>query len=130
MQPHLDYNNVPSVVYTHPEVAWVGKTEDELKEAGVAYKKGKFPFGANSRALAVEETEGFVKVLADAETDQLLGVHIINADAGELIGEACISIEYGASCEDVARVCHAHPTLSEAFKGAAQQAAFGKAINM
>jgi len=127
--PHLDYNCVPSVVYTHPEVAWVGKTEEDLKKEGVAYKKGKFVFGANSRAKANQEDVGFVKVLADKATDKLLGVHIVNAIAGELIGEACVGIEYGAATEDLARVCHAHPTLSEALKGATQMTAFGKAIN-
>merc|ERR1719254_498493 len=127
--PHLDYNCVPSVVYTPPEVAWVGKTEEMLKAEGVAYKKGKFTFGANSRAKANQEDIGFVKVLADKATDKLLGVHIVNAIAGELIGEACVGIEYGAATEDLARVCHAHPTLSEALKGAAQFTAFGKAIN-
>eukprot|EP00413_Alexandrium_margalefii_P000364 CAMPEP_0204511388 /NCGR_PEP_ID=MMETSP0661-20131031/397_1 /ASSEMBLY_ACC=CAM_ASM_000606 /TAXON_ID=109239 /ORGANISM="Alexandrium margalefi, Strain AMGDE01CS-322" /LENGTH=491 /DNA_ID=CAMNT_0051516469 /DNA_START=48 /DNA_END=1523 /DNA_ORIENTATION=- len=128
-EPHLDYNCVPSVVYTHPEVAWVGKTEEDLKKEGVEYKKGKFVFGANSRAKANQEDVGFVKVLADKKTDKLLGVHIINAIAGELIGEACVGIEYGAASEDLARVCHAHPTLSEALKGASQMTAFGKAIN-
>merc|ERR1719480_237977 len=127
--PHLDYNKVPSVVYTHPEVAWVGFTEEQLKADGVAYKKGKFPFAANSRAKSNADTDGFVKVLSCKETDKLLGVHIINAAAGELIGEACVGIEYGAAAEDLARVCHAHPTLSEAVKGATQQVAFGKAIN-
>jgi dihydrolipoamide dehydrogenase len=127
--PHLDYNNVPSVVYTNPEVAWVGKTEEQLKADGVAYKKGKFLFAANSRAKANGEETGFVKVLADKETDKLLGVHIVNGIAGELIGEACLAIEYGASTEDLARVCHAHPTQSEALKGATQFTAFGKAIN-
>jgi dihydrolipoamide dehydrogenase len=127
--PHLDYNTVPSVVYTHPEVAWVGKTEEQLKAEGVEYKKGSFVFGANSRAKCNQEDEGFVKVLADKKTDKLLGVHIVNAVAGELIGEACVGIEYGAASEDLARVCHAHPTLSEALKGAAQKTAFGKAIN-
>jgi dihydrolipoamide dehydrogenase len=127
--PHLDYNNVPSVVYTNPEVAWVGRTEEALKEAGVEYKKGKFVFAANSRAKANGEEVGFVKVLSDKETDQLLGVHIVNGIAGELIGEACLAIEYGAATEDLARVCHAHPTLSEALKGATQFTAFGKAIN-
>ncbi|CAK0878645.1 unnamed protein product [Prorocentrum cordatum] len=127
--PHLDYNTVPSVVYTYPEVAWVGKTEEQLKGEGVAYKKGKFVFGANSRAKCVAEEAGFVKVLADKATDKLLGVHIVNSMAGELIAEACVGIEYGASSEDLARVCHAHPTLSEALKGAAQMTAFGKAIN-
>ena len=127
--PHLDYDKVPSVVYTHPEVAWVGLTEEMCKERGIEYNKGKFPFMANSRAKTVQDTDGFVKVLTDKETDKLLGVHIINADAGELIGEACLAIEYGASSEDIARVCHAHPTLSEAVKGAAQMTAFGKAVN-
>merc|ERR1711865_183397 len=127
--PHLDYNNVPSVVYTHPEVAWVGKTEEQLKEEGVAYKKGKNSFAANGRAIANGDTEGFVKVLSCKATDKLLGVHIINAIAGEIIGEACLGIEYGASAEDLARVCMAHPTLSEVVKGAAQKAAFGKAIS-
>jgi len=128
-EPHLDYNVVPSVVYTHPEVAWVGKTEEQLKAEGVEYKKGKFVFGANSRAKANGEEAGFVKVLACKKTDKLLGIHIINAVAGELIAEACLAIEYGASTEDLARVCHAHPTLSEALKGASQMTAFGKAIN-
>jgi len=127
--PHLDYNMVPSVIYTHPEVAWVGKTEEQLKAEGIEYKKGKFTFGANSRAKANGEDIGFVKVLADKKTDKLLGVHIINAIAGELIGEACLGIEYGANSEDLARVCHAHPTLSEALKGAAQMTAFGRAVN-
>merc|ERR1719356_394584 len=127
--PHLDYNTVPSVVYTYPEVAWVGKTEEQLKGEGVAYKKGKFVFGANSRAKCVAEEAGFVKVLADKATDKLLGVHIVNNLAGELIAEACVGIEYGAASEDLARVCHAHPTLPEALKGAAQMTAFGKAVN-
>jgi dihydrolipoamide dehydrogenase len=127
--PHLDYDKVPSVVYTYPEVAWVGKTEDALKKEGRAFNKGKFMFAANSRAKANGEESGFVKVLSDKETDELLGVHMINGIAGELIGEACLAIEYGAASEDVARVCHAHPTQSEALKGAAQFSAFGKAIN-
>jgi len=126
---HLDYNLVPSVVYTHPEVAWVGKTEEALKAEGVEYKKGNFPFMANSRAKTNVDTDGFVKVMTDAKTDKILGVHIINSQAGELIGEACLAMEYGASSEDIARVCHAHPTLSEALKGACQQTATGKSIN-
>merc|ERR1712151_110054 len=128
-KPHLDYNNVPSVVYTHPEVAWVGKTEEMLKEEGVAYNKGKFAFAANGRAIANGDTEGWVKVLSCKKTDRLLGVHIINAIAGGIIGEACLGIEYGASAEDLARVCMAHPTVSEVVKGAAQKVAFGKAIS-
>lgn len=126
---HIDYNCVPSVVYTHPEVAWVGKTEEQLKEAGVVYKVGKFPFAANSRAKAINDTDGFVKMLSCKETDKILGAHIIGAGAGEMIAEPCLAMEYGASSEDIARVCHAHPTLSEAFKEAAVSAAFGKPIN-
>lgn len=127
--PHLDYNKVPSVVYTNPEVAWVGKTEEQLKEEGTPYRKGKFLFAANSRAKANGEETGFVKVLSHKETDVILGVHMVNGLAGELIGEACLAIEYGACSEDLARVCHAHPTQSEALKGATQFTAFGKAIN-
>jgi dihydrolipoamide dehydrogenase len=107
--PHIDYNCVPSVIYTHPEVAWIGKSEEQLKKENVKYKVGKFPMAANSRAKTIGETDGFVKVLNDAETDRILGVHIINGLAGELINEAALAMEYGASCEDVARVCHAHP---------------------
>lgn len=106
---HIDYNCVPSVVYTHPEVAWVGKSEEDLKKEGVEYKIGKFPFMANSRAKTNNETDGFVKVLADKQTDRVLGTHIIGPGAGELINEAVLAMEYGASAEDVARVCHAHP---------------------
>ena len=116
---HVDYDLVPSVVYTAPEVAWVGKTEDQLKAAGVAYKAGKFPFSANSRAKINHETDGFVKVLADAETDRILGVHILGPQAGEMIGEACVAMAFGGSSEDIARVCHPHPTRSEAVKQAA-----------
>jgi dihydrolipoamide dehydrogenase len=129
VKPHLDYNNVPSVVYTHPEVAWVGKTEEQLKADGVEYKKGKFSFQANGRAIANGDTDGFVKVLACKKTDKLLGVHIIQAVAGEIIGPACVGIEYGAAAEDIARTCMAHPTVSEVLKGASQKAAFGKAIS-
>jgi len=106
------------VIYTYPEVASVGKTEEELKEAGIAYNKGSFPFSANSRARANGSSEGFVKVLAEKDTDKILGAHIIGPNAGEMISEAVIAIEYGASSEDLARTCHAHPTLSEAFKEA------------
>ena len=116
---HVDYDLVPSVIYTGPEVAWVGKTEEQLKAAGVSFKKGKFPFTANSRAKINHETEGFVKVLADAATDKVLGVHIFGPSAGELIGEACIAMAFGGSSEDIARTCHAHPTRSEAVKQAA-----------
>lgn len=111
---HIDYNCVPSVVYTHPEVAWVGKAEEDLKKEGVEYKVGKFPFMANSRAKTNNETDGFVKVLADKTTDRVLGTHIIGPGAGELINEAVLAMEYGASAEDVARVCHAHP-VSQPF---------------
>lgn len=116
---HVDYNTVPSVIYTWPEVASVGKTEEQLKEDGVAYNAGKFPFMANSRGRAIGETEGFVKVLADAKTDRVLGVHIIGPDAGTLIAEAVAVMEFGGSAEDIARTCHAHPTLNEAVKEAA-----------
>ncbi|XP_017072224.1 dihydrolipoyl dehydrogenase, mitochondrial [Drosophila eugracilis] len=126
---HIDYNCVPSVVYTHPEVAWVGKSEEQLKQEGVAYKVGKFPFLANSRAKTNNETDGFVKVLADSATDKILGTHIIGPAAGELINEAVLAMEYGAAAEDVARVCHAHPTCAEALREANVAAAFGKPIN-
>ena len=116
---HVDYNLVPSVVYTSPEVAWVGKTEEQLKEAGVAYKVGKFPFSANSRAKINHETEGFAKVLADAKTDEILGVHIVGPQAGEMIGEYCVAMAFKAASEDIARVCHPHPTRSEAGRQAA-----------
>uniref|UniRef100_A0A1Q3FH67 Dihydrolipoyl dehydrogenase n=1 Tax=Culex tarsalis TaxID=7177 RepID=A0A1Q3FH67_CULTA len=126
---HIDYNCVPSVVYTHPEVAWVGKNEEELKAEGVPYNVGKFPFAANSRAKTNNETDGFVKVLADKQTDRVLGVHIIGPNAGELINESVLAMEYGASAEDVARVCHAHPTCAEALREAHTAASFGKPIN-
>jgi len=107
------------VVYTYPEIASVGKSEEELKEAGVAYKIGKFPFTANGRAKVNMTTEGFVKILADAKTDRVLGVHILGPDAGNMIAEAAVAMEFGASAEDIARTCHAHPTLPEAVKEAA-----------
>jgi len=116
---HVNYGVIPSVVYTAPEVASVGNSEDELKAAGVAYNVGKFPFTANGRAKANQETEGFVKILADANTDRVLGVHIIGANASELIAEGAVLMEFGGSAEDLARTCHAHPTLSEAVKEAA-----------
>lgn len=116
---HVNYDLVPSVVYTFPEVAWVGKTEEELKAAGIAYKTGKFPFTANSRAKVNHEGEGFVKVLADATTDQILGVHMIGPQVGEMIGEYCVAMEFSASSEDVARTSHPHPTRSEALRQAA-----------
>jgi dihydrolipoamide dehydrogenase len=116
---HVDYNLVPSVVYTFPEVAWVGQTEDQLKADGVAYKVGKFPFSANSRAKINHETDGYAKVLADPVTDRILGVHIMGPQAGEIIGEACVAMAFGGSSEDLARTSHAHPTRSEAVKQAA-----------
>ena len=119
MQSHMNYDVIPAIVYTHPEIASVGKMEDELKDDGVAYTKGMCPFGANGRARTLGETEGRVKILADAKTDRVLGVHIIGARAGDLIAEAAAAMEYGASSEDIARTCHAHPTLSEAVHEAA-----------
>ena len=116
---HVNYDVIPGVVYTNPEIASVGKTEDELKAAGVAYKVGKFPFTANGRARAMRHTDGFVKILADAATDRLLGAHIVGFGAGEMIHEACVLMEFGGSAEDLARTCHAHPTMSEAVKEAA-----------
>jgi dihydrolipoamide dehydrogenase len=126
---HVNYGVIPSVIYTAPEVASVGKSEEELKEAGIAYKVGKFPFTANGRAKVNRTTEGFVKVLADEATDRVLGVHILGADAGTMIAEAAVLMEFGGSAEDLARICHAHPTLNEAVKEAAL-AADGRAIHM
>ena len=116
---HVNYDVIPSVIYTAPEVASVGRTEEELKQAGIAYRVGKFPFTANGRAKVNRTTEGFVKVLADEGTDRVLGVHIIGADADTMIAEAAVLMEFGGSAEDLARTCHAHPTLSEAVKEAA-----------
>jgi dihydrolipoamide dehydrogenase len=126
---HVDYSAIPGVVYTWPEVASVGQTEEELKAAGIAYNIGKFPFTANGRARAMGYTEGFVKLLADKTTDRLLGAHIIGPDAGTLIAELTTALEFGASAEDIARTCHAHPTLEEAVKEAALAVA-GRALNM
>ena len=116
---HIDYNIIPGVVYTHPEIASVGRTTEELKEAGIAVKAGKFPFMANSRARCQNEMDGFVKILAHAETDEILGAHLIGPHAGDLIHEICVAMEYGAASEDLARTCHAHPTVSEAVRQAA-----------
>ena len=116
---HVNYDTIPGVVYTKPEVASVGKTEEQLKELKTKYKVGKFPFLANSRAKAINEPEGFVKILADEKTDKVIGVHIIGPHAGEIIAEMAIAMEFGASSEDIARTCHAHPTFSEAIKEAA-----------
>jgi dihydrolipoamide dehydrogenase len=125
---HVDYDLVPAVVFTHPEIAAVGKTEEQLKEAGVAYRKGVFPFRANGRARTINDTTGKVKVLADAATDRVLGIHIIGPAAGDLVGEAAAAMNFGATAEDIARVCHAHPTLPEALKEAAM-AVDGRAIH-
>ncbi|KAJ1503029.1 dihydrolipoamide dehydrogenase precursor, partial [Coelomomyces lativittatus] len=119
---HVNYNAIPSVIYTHPEVAWVGETEQGLKEKKIPYEVGTFPFLANSRAKTNADTQGLVKILTDKETDRILGAHIIGPNAGEMIAEATLAIEYGASSEDIARTCHAHPTLSEAFKEACMAA--------
>jgi len=125
---HVNYNTIPGVVYTHPEVAGVGKTEEELKESGVKYKKGAFPFAANSRARTNDDFDGTVKILTDAATDKLLGAWMIGPNAGELIAEVVLAMEYGAASEDIGRTCHAHPTLSEAVKEACM-AAYGKPIH-
>ncbi len=126
---HVNYGAIPGVVYTWPEVASVGKTEEELKAEGIAYKVGKFPFMANGRARAMGDTDGFVKLLADKTTDRLLGAHIIGPDAGTMIAELVLAIEFGASAEDVARTSHAHPTLNEAIKEAAL-AVDGRALHI
>jgi dihydrolipoamide dehydrogenase len=126
---HMNYDAIPSVVYTWPEIASVGKTEEELKASGQAYRVGKFPFSANSRAKANKDTEGFVKILSDAKTDRVLGCHIIGPDAGTLIAEVVLAMEFGASSEDIARTCHAHPTLNESVRDAALAASVG-AIRM
>jgi dihydrolipoyl dehydrogenase len=126
---HVNYDAIPNVIYTFPEVASVGKTEEELKAAGIAYNAGKFPFTANGRAKVNHTTDGFVKILSDAKTDRVLGVHIVGADAGTMITEATIAMEFGGSAEDIARTCHPHPTLSEAVKEAALAVA-KRAIHM
>ncbi|MEM9107752.1 MAG: FAD-dependent oxidoreductase, partial [Pseudomonadota bacterium] len=126
---HVNYNVIPSVVYTQPEVASVGKTEEELKSEGIAYRVGKFPFSANGRARAMLQSDGFVKVLSDEHSDRVLGVHIVGFGAGDMIHEAAVLMEFGGSAEDLGRTCHAHPTMSEAVKEAAM-AAFAKPIHM
>ena len=126
---HVNYDVIPNVVYTFPEIASVGRSEDELKQAGVGYNVGKFPFTANGRAKVNHQTDGFVKILADAKTDRVLGVHIVGSDAGNMIAEAAVAMEFGASSEDIARTCHAHPTLPEAVKEAALAVA-KRAIHM
>lgn len=126
---HVNYGAIPGVIYTHPEVASVGMTEEQLKSAGIKYRVGKFPFSANSRARTNDDSEGFVKILSDASTDKMLGVHMIGPNVGELVAEMVLALEYGASSEDVARTCHAHPTLSEAVKEACMTA-YDKPIHM
>jgi len=126
---HVNYDVIPDVIYTYPEVAKVGQTEEELKEQGIDYKSGKFPFMANGRAKANKQTDGFVKVLADAKTDKVLGVHIVGPDAGNMIAEAAVLMEFSGSAEDLARTCHAHPTLTEAVKEAAL-AVDGRALHI
>jgi dihydrolipoamide dehydrogenase len=126
---HVNYDVIPSVIYTAPEVASVGKTEEELKAAGVEYKIGKVPFSVNARARANADIEGFVKILTDARTDKVLGCHIIHGEAGTLIAEAALAMEFGASAEDIARTCHAHPTVAEVVKEAGL-AANGRTLNM
>lgn len=129
-KPHIDYNLIPGVVYTWPEVASVGKTEEELKAAGKKYKSGSFPFKASGRARASMDTDGFVKVLADADTDEVLGVHMIGPRVADMIAEAVVAMEFRASAEDIARICHAHPTYTEALKEAALAATANRAIHI
>jgi len=117
--PRLDYNSMPRVIYTTPEIAWAGKTEQQLRAEGRDYKTGQFPFAANGRALGPGDAEGFIKMLADAKTDEILGVHIIGANASELIAEAALALEFRAAAEDIARTCHPHPSLSEVMREAA-----------
>lgn len=125
---HVNYAAIPSVMYTHPEVAWVGQSEQDLQKSGAQYRIGTFPFSANSRAKTNQDSDGMVKMISDPETDRILGVHIIGPNAGEMIAEGTLALEYGASSEDIARTCHAHPTLAEAFKEAAM-ATYAKAIH-
>ena len=129
-KPHMDHNLIPGVVYTWPEVAAVGKTEEQLKAAGVEYKSGSFPFKASGRARASMDLDGFVKVLADKETDEILGVHMIGPRVADMIAEAVVAMEYGASAEDIARICHAHPTFTESFKEAALDATGKRALHI
>jgi dihydrolipoamide dehydrogenase len=118
-KPRVDFNTVPWVIYTAPEIAWVGKTEQQLKAQGVEYRAGTFPFSANARARALGDTGGLVKFLANTKTDEILGVHVIGPFAGELIAEAVVAMQFRASSEDIGMICHAHPSLSEAMKDAA-----------
>ena len=125
---HVNYDAIPGVIYTHPEVAAVGKTEEELKAEGIQYNKGIFPFMGNSRARTNEDSDGMVKILADKKTDKILGIHLLGPNVGEMIAEGVLGMEYGAAAEDIGRTCHAHPTLSEAFKEACM-AAYDKPIH-
>ena len=129
-KPHIDYNCIPAVIYTSPEIAWVGRTEQQLEAEGRAYKSGQFPFAANGRALGMGAADGFVKVLADAATDEVLGVHIVAATASDLIAEAVMAMEFRASAEDIGRICHAHPSMSEALREAALAATDKRALNI
>ena len=126
---HVDFNTVPWVIYTSPEIAWVGKTEQQVKAENTEYRAGSFPFMANGRARALGDTTGFVKIIADKKTDRILGVHVIGPMASELIAEAVVAMEFGASSEDIAMICHAHPSLSEAMKEAAL-AVDGRTLNL
>ena len=128
-KPEVAYDCIPWVIYTHPEIAWAGRTERELKDAGVDYRKGSFPFLANGRARGLGETDGMVKILADAVSDRILGVHIMGSAASDMIAEGVLAMEMMASSEDIARTCHAHPTLSEVFREAAL-AVDGRAIHI
>ena len=128
-KPHIDYNCIPFVIYSNPEIAWVGKTEAQLKAEGRGYRAGQFPFMANGRALGMAAADGFVKVLADDRTDEILGVHIIGMGASDLIAEAVVAMEFKASSEDIARICHPHPSLSEVMREASL-AVDKRALNM
>ena len=128
-KPHIDYNCIPWVIYTSPEIAWVGQTEQQLRAAGREFKAGQFPFMANGRALGMNAADGFVKVLADAQTDEILGVHIVAANASDLIAEAAVAMEFKAASEDIARICHPHPSMSEVMREAAL-AVDKRALNM
>jgi dihydrolipoamide dehydrogenase len=129
-KPHINHLLIPGVVYTWPEVAAVGYTEEQLKESGVAYKAGSFPFKASGRARASMDTDGFIKVLADANTDEILGVHMVGPRCADLIAEAVLAMEFKASAEDIARICHAHPTFTESFKEAALDATGKRALHI
>jgi len=128
-ETRLNHDTIPWVIYTSPEIAWVGRTEQQLKADGRAYKSGQFPFAANGRALGMGVSEGFVKILADAQTDEVLGVHIVAASASDLIAEAVMAMEFKASAEDIARICHPHPSLSEVMREAALAATDKRALN-